>query len=168
MPRKEIFYSYLSLPNRQIQSYTFWIQVSLFYRNKTSLSALLAQHTTHFIQTCLSHLEKVIWLLITPLKTNSYFTDNWFCQYSLYWKCIFNSNAKHDIDSSRDLVYYGMNLRTSQSCLRAAFPQQHTARSTFSNLSHLLVLHRSPAFGVWVVGDVLQKSRSWLCSQLSD
>ena len=31
----------------------------------------------------------------------------------------------------------------------------------------LLVLHRSPAFAVWVVEDLLQKSLPWLCSLLN-
>ena len=35
-----------------------------------------------------------------------------------YWKCIFNSNAKHGIDSSMNLVYYGMKQGL---CLSAAF-----------------------------------------------
>ena len=37
-------------------------------------------------------------------------------------------------------------MRHSQPCLSVAFPRKHTARPTSSTLSHLLVLHRNPAF----------------------
>ena len=98
-----------------------------------------------------SYLEKVMWLLITPLKSNKVrFQVTLLVTLSIRWGWmqLITAPDPPPISGQR-------------------FPLQDTMQPTSSTLPRSLVLHQSPAFIVWVVGDLLQKSRPWLCSQLS-